>query len=137
MRAFYSELDVMARLRHPNILLFMGACVRPGQLMLVMDYLPRGSLAQLLHSAEPLALDLRMRMCRDVAAGMAWLHAHKPAPIVHRDLKPENCLVAQNYTVVVCDFGIAQVKAFVGKSGGGTGQGCARDARCVRFCFAR
>ena len=83
-KAFHEELDVMSRLRHPNILLFMGACLEPGNLMMVMDYKPRGSLGQLLHSSLPLSLDLRMRMCRDIAAGMAWLHAHKPAPIIHR-----------------------------------------------------
>jgi hypothetical protein len=69
----------------------------------VTDYLARGSLAQLIHSEHSLAFDLRMQMCRDVASGMAWLHAQKPVGalppiaslssqlilnqvIVHRDL---------------------------------------------------
>ena len=76
----------MARLRHPNLLLFMAACLEPGALMLVTDYLPRGSLASVLHSPEPLSFGQKMRFARDIVSGLAWLHGQRP-PVVHRDLK--------------------------------------------------
>lgn len=111
LKAFEEELDVMSRLRHPNILLFMGASLKPQQMMLVTEFMSRGSLAQVLHNPqETISFPMKMRFARDISAGMAWLHAQKP-PIVHRDLKPENCLVNHNWTVCVSDFGIAQVKA--------------------------
>jgi hypothetical protein len=84
--AFRSELEVMARLRHPNLLLFMAACLEPNNLMLVTDYMPRGSLASVIHSSEPLSFVQKMRFGRDIVSGLAWLHGQKP-PVVHRDLK--------------------------------------------------
>jgi serine/threonine protein kinase len=51
----------------------------------------------------------RMRMLKEMAQGMNWLHESKPQ-IIHRDLKPANLLVDANMTVKVCDFGLSAVK---------------------------
>ncbi|KAF7148308.1 hypothetical protein RHSIM_Rhsim03G0106200 [Rhododendron simsii] len=110
---FQTEVSIMERLRHPNIVLFMGAVTRPPNLSIVTEYLSRGSLYKLLqmHGAGVILEDRqRLNMAYDVAKGMNYLHQLKP-PIVHRDLKSPNLLVDSKYTVKVCDFGLSRSKA--------------------------
>ncbi|KAK2981503.1 hypothetical protein RJ640_030965 [Escallonia rubra] len=110
---FLREVAIMRRLRHPNIVLFMGAVTKPPNLSIVTEYLSRGSLYRLLHKPGPREmLDERRRlsMAYDVAKGMNYLHRRNP-PIVHRDLKSPNLLVDKKYTVKVCDFGLSRLKA--------------------------
>ncbi|CAK7343378.1 unnamed protein product [Dovyalis caffra] len=112
-KEFLREVAIMKRLRHPNIVLFMGAVTQPPNLSIVTEYLSRGSLYRLLHkSGAKEALDERRRlsMAYDVAKGMNYLHKRNP-PIVHRDLKSPNLLVDKKYTVKVCDFGLSRLKA--------------------------
>ncbi|KAG6496517.1 hypothetical protein ZIOFF_044384 [Zingiber officinale] len=92
---------IMRSLRHPNILLFMGAVTEPPNLSIVTEYLPRGSLYILLHknvTKETLDERRRLSMAFDAAEGMNYLHKCNP-PIVHRDLKSPNLLVDEKYTV--------------------------------------
>lgn len=110
---FLREVAIMRRLRHPNIVLFMGAVTQPPNLSIVTEYLSRGSLYRLLHkpgAKEVLDERRRLSMAYDVAKGMNYLHRRNP-PIVHRDLKSPNLLVDKKYTVKVCDFGLSRLKA--------------------------
>ncbi|KAI3724089.1 hypothetical protein L2E82_35854 [Cichorium intybus] len=110
---FLQEVAIMRRLRHPNIVLFMGAVTQPPNLSIVTEYLSRGSLYRLLHkpgAKEALDERRRLSMAYDVAKGMNYLHRRNP-PIVHRDLKSPNLLVDRKYTVKVCDFGLSRLKA--------------------------
>ncbi|GMJ02935.1 SUGAR-INSENSITIVE 1, CONSTITUTIVE TRIPLE RESPONSE 1 [Hibiscus trionum] len=112
-KEFLREVAIMKRLRHPNIVLFMGAVTQPPNLSIVTEYLSRGSLFRLLHKPgvrEVLDERRRLSMAYDVAKGMNYLHRHNP-PIVHRDLKSPNLLVDKKYTVKVCDFGLSRLKA--------------------------
>ncbi|KAK9755482.1 hypothetical protein RND81_01G028700 [Saponaria officinalis] len=112
-REFLREVAIMKRLRHPNIVLFMGAITEPPNLAIVTEYLSRGSLYRLLHKSggrEVLDERRRLSMAFDVAKGMNYLHKRNP-PIVHRDLKSPNLLVDKKYTVKVCDFGLSRLKA--------------------------
>ncbi|XP_076952459.1 putative serine/threonine-protein kinase SIS8 isoform X2 [Bidens hawaiensis] len=107
---FKGEVEIMLRLRHPNVVLFMGAVTRPPNLSILTEFLPRGSLFKLLHRSN-VQLDerRRMRMALDVAKGMNYLHTSNPI-IVHRDLKTPNLLVDKNWVVKVCDFGMSRMK---------------------------
>ncbi|KAJ9184426.1 hypothetical protein P3X46_004154 [Hevea brasiliensis] len=112
-KEFLREVAIMKRLRHPNIVLFMGAVTQPPNLSIVTEYLSRGSLYRLLHKSgarELLDERRRLSMAYDVAKGMNYLHKRNP-PIVHRDLKSPNLLVDKKYTVKVCDFGLSRLKA--------------------------
>lgn len=112
-KEFLREVSIMKRLRHPNIVLFMGAVTQPPNLSIVTEYLSRGSLYRLLHkpgAREMLDERRRLSMAYDVAKGMNYLHKRNP-PIVHRDLKSPNLLVDKKYTVKVCDFGLSRFKA--------------------------
>ncbi|GMN35991.1 hypothetical protein TIFTF001_005679 [Ficus carica] len=107
---FKSEIDIMLRLRHPNVVLFIGAVTRPPHFSILTEFLPRGSLYRLLHRPNPqLDEKRRMRMALDVAKGMNYLHTSHPT-IVHRDLKSPNLLVDKNWVVKVCDFGLSRAK---------------------------
>ncbi|ONL93808.1 Serine/threonine-protein kinase EDR1 [Zea mays] len=107
---FRSEVRIMRRLRHPNIVLFMGAVTRPPNLSIVSEYLPRGSLYKILHRPNCLIDEKRrIKMALDVAKGMNCLHTSVPT-IVHRDLKSPNLLVDNNWNVKVCDFGLSRLK---------------------------
>ncbi|KAE8676025.1 Detected protein of confused Function [Hibiscus syriacus] len=107
---FKCEVEIMLRLRHPNVVLFMGAVTRPPHFSILTECLPRGSLYNLLHRPNP-PLDerRRMKMALDVAKGMNYLHTSHPT-IVHRDLKTPNLLVDKNWVVKVCDFGLSRSK---------------------------
>ncbi|XP_057520107.1 uncharacterized protein LOC130800532 isoform X2 [Amaranthus tricolor] len=122
---YKKEICIMRKLRHPNVLLFMGACYSQERLAIVTEFLPRGSLFKILHrSNQVLDLKRRLRMALDVARGMNYLHRRNP-PIVHRDLKSSNLLVDKNWNVKVGDFGLSKLKNatfLTAKSGGGTPQ---------------
>ncbi|KAL8490542.1 hypothetical protein ACS0TY_022531 [Phlomoides rotata] len=123
--AFRQEVSLMKRLRHPNILLFMGAVTSPQRLCIVTEFLPRGSLFRLLQrNATKLERRRRIHMALDIARGMNYLHRYNP-PIIHRDLKSSNLLVDKNWTVKVGDFGLSRLKHetyLTTKTGKGTPQ---------------
>ncbi|KAF8667610.1 hypothetical protein HU200_052814 [Digitaria exilis] len=103
IQTFRQEVSLMKKLRHPNILLFMGAVTSPQRLCIVTEFLPRGSLFRLLQrSGTKLDVRRRVHMALDIARGMNYLH-HSSPPIIHRDLKSSNLLVDKNWTVKVHD----------------------------------
>ncbi|KAJ6816620.1 serine/threonine-protein kinase EDR1-like [Iris pallida] len=110
LEQFRCEVKIMLRLRHPNVVLFMGAVTRPPNLSILTEFLPRGSLYRLLHRPN-VKLDekRRLKMALDVAKGMNYLHTSHPT-IVHRDLKSPNLLVDRNWVVKVADFGLSRLK---------------------------
>ncbi|XWS14209.1 hypothetical protein CRYUN_Cryun36dG0103400 [Craigia yunnanensis] len=125
IHAFRQEVSLMKRLRHPNVLLFMGAVTSPQRLCIITEFLPRGSLFRLLQR-NTTKLDWRRRahMALDIARGMNYLHHFNP-PIIHRDLKSSNLLVDKNWTVKVGDFGLSRLKHetfLTTKTGKGTPQ---------------
>lgn len=127
-----AEIATLSALRHPNILLFMGACTEAPHACLVTEYMPRGSLWDLLHAPDentatnpaaklrPLEMNYILRASLDVAKGMAYLHSASP-PILHRDLKSPNLLLDDSFGVKISDFGLARVKASTLTMTGGTG----------------
>lgn len=107
---FKREVRIMRGLRHPNVVLFMGAVTRPPNLSIITEYLPRGSLYRLIHRPHSqIDEKRRIKMALDVAKGMHCLHASRPT-IVHRDLKSPNLLVDKNWNVKVGDFGLSRLK---------------------------
>ena len=117
INAFAEEIRMMRDLRHPNIVLFLGAVIQPGRLGIVSELMKRGNLETLLHTdckmGRPLRENgmLRRQMAADCARGMLYLHS-LATPVVHHDLKPANLLVDANWTLKVSDFGMAELKNF-------------------------
>lgn len=106
---YLDELLIMSRLRHSNIVSFIGACMTPPNLCFVME-LCETSLFSLLHKDR---VDFTpYEACQiglDVASAMEYLHAQRP-PICHRDLKSHNVLRAYNGAYKICDFGLVKNK---------------------------
>jgi serine/threonine protein kinase len=108
---FDREIAILASIRHPNVVNFIGACHRPPARCLVTEYCARGSLDRLLHGPAGAGLGLvkRVEFAVDVARGMACLHAQQPM-VIHRDLKTANLLVSARFEVKVADFGLSRIK---------------------------
>ncbi|XP_055800737.1 serine/threonine-protein kinase EDR1-like isoform X2 [Solanum dulcamara] len=109
MEDFCNEISILSRLRHPNVILFLGACATPPHLSMVTEYMEMGSLYHLIHVSgqkHRLSWQKKLNMLRDICRGLMCLHRMK---IVHRDLKSANCLVNKRWTVKICDFGLSRI----------------------------
>ncbi|XP_044502617.1 probable serine/threonine-protein kinase SIS8 isoform X2 [Mangifera indica] len=109
MEDFCNEITILSRLRHPNVILFLGACTRPPRLSMVTEYMEMGSLYYLIHLSgqkKKLSWRRKLKMLRDICRGLMCIHRMK---IVHRDLKSANCLVDKHWTVKICDFGLSRI----------------------------
>ena len=112
----------MEVIRHPNIVMFLGACTKPPNLCIVLEYCGRGSLWSCLHDLSiKLSWEFRKKMALDIAKGVLYLHSFQP-PILHRDLKSLNVLLDHACNAKLADFGWTRIKAKVMTSKIGTYQ---------------
>ncbi|TYZ57490.1 hypothetical protein PybrP1_000367, partial [[Pythium] brassicae (nom. inval.)] len=116
-RAFIDEASICARLRHPNVTLFIRAGHYQGKLGILTEYCARGSLKDVLKAPSPLPWHRKVALALHVAKGLTYLHARNPA-YIHRDLKGSNILVTDTWQAKLADFGISRVANFVSRSGG-------------------
>ncbi|KAL6066376.1 Serine/threonine-protein kinase EDR1 [Balamuthia mandrillaris] len=108
--AFLKEVGVMSGLSHPNVLPLVGVVVEPRFYGIVTEFVPRGNLFSLLHSKKRgLTAEQLRQFALDTATGMEYLHSCSP-PILHRDLKTMNLLVARDWSIKICDFGLSRFK---------------------------
>ncbi|XP_037935116.1 LIM domain kinase 1-like isoform X2 [Teleopsis dalmanni] len=106
-RNFLKEVAVLRSLHHKNVLRFIGVLYKDKKLHLVTEYIPGGSLKELIHdSGLPLTWPQRVSFAKDIACGMSYLHSMN---IIHRDLNSLNCLVRDDKSVIVADFGLARI----------------------------
>ncbi|CAN8062132.1 unnamed protein product [Agarophyton chilense] len=109
---FRKEAELNCKLRHPNIVLFMGIAMEPSKICIVTELMSRGNVRDLLVSKvkgklRRLDWSLRQQWALDTAQGMAYLHSLRP-PMIHRDLKTTNLLVDKGMNVKICDFGLSR-----------------------------
>ncbi len=102
----------MESLRHPNIVMFMGACTKsPGNLAIVLEFCKNNCLWALLQDLRiPLSWEKRLELAIGVAKGMMYLHSFA-VPVLHRDLKSLNVLLDEYYTPKIADFGWTRLLA--------------------------
>lgn len=100
IKEFKREVSTLIKVRHPNLVLFVGACADKGHVMIVTEYCSGGSLFSLLHEKKTFNLSnkQKFRMALDIAKGMNFLHTQGDTPILHRDLKSLNLLVYEPVT---------------------------------------
>ncbi|XP_056850117.1 putative U-box domain-containing protein 53 isoform X1 [Raphanus sativus] len=107
-KQFDQEIEILSNIRHPHLVLLLGACPEHGTL--VYEYMENGSLEDRLfqvNDSQPIPWFLRFRIAWEVASALIFLHKSKPTPIIHRDLKPANILLDQNFVSKVGDVGIS------------------------------
>ncbi|KAL1364117.1 hypothetical protein AAHE18_03G195100 [Arachis hypogaea] len=107
---FHQEIEVLSCIRHPHMVLLLGACPEIG--CLVYEYMANGSLDDCLFhrgNAPVLPWQLRFRIAAEIATALLFLHQTKPEPLVHRDLKPGNILLDRNLVSKIGDVGLARL----------------------------
>uniref|UniRef100_A0A0G4HRZ0 Protein kinase domain-containing protein n=1 Tax=Chromera velia CCMP2878 TaxID=1169474 RepID=A0A0G4HRZ0_9ALVE len=108
MRSFVKEIESFRHLSHPGLVKFHGACLEVPHLCVVTEYCPGGSLHNLLHNlCQKPAYRRALRMCRELASAVVYLHGLKPR-VVHRDLKPLNVVIGSQNDMKLCDFGLTE-----------------------------
>ena len=115
------EAKTLTRLRHPCVCAFIGTVLHRGRLAIVMEYLEGGALDAFLqmdvaaHQRRPIAFRTRMRIAREAASGLTFLHARG---YVHRDVKPANILLTGDCHAKIADFGITSEHEISSSKGG-------------------
>eukprot|EP00730_Choanoeca_flexa_P009273 TRINITY_DN12619_c0_g1_i11.p1 TRINITY_DN12619_c0_g1~~TRINITY_DN12619_c0_g1_i11.p1 ORF type:complete len:1792 (+),score=424.64 TRINITY_DN12619_c0_g1_i11:732-5378(+) len=114
---FMTEMRLLSKLRHPNIVTVMGAVIdRKKEPLLILEFMEHGSLYDLMRNPNvEVDTDLVMPIIKDIVSGMLFLHTSKE-PIVHSDIKSLNILCDSNFRAKVCDFGLS-MKAKCGAVG--------------------
>lgn len=108
--AFRTELALLSRVNHKNLVHLLGFCEERGEGVLVYDYMPNGTLHHHLHQLDdsPLvAWTRRIKVALDAARGIEYLHSYAVNPIIHRDIKSSNILLDASWTAKVADFGLS------------------------------
>lgn len=109
-KQFQQELEILSKIRHPNLLILLGAC--PDHGCLVYEFMENGSLEDRLmrkNNTLPIPWFQRVQIAWEVASALVFLHKSKPEPIVHRDLKPGNILLDHNFVSKIGDVGLSTV----------------------------
>ncbi|CAL5374747.1 unnamed protein product [Camellia sinensis] len=104
------QVEVLSYIRHPNMVLLLGAGPEYG--CLVSEYIENGSIEDRLfrkNNSPPLPWKTRFRISAEVTTALIFLHQTKPEPLVHRDLKPANILLNRNYVSKISDVGLARL----------------------------
>nr|VDC99046.1 unnamed protein product [Brassica oleracea] len=108
LREFSQEVYIMRKVRHKNVVQFIGACTRSPNLCIVTEFMARGSIYDFLHKQKGVfKLQSLLKVALDVSKGMNYLHRNN---IIHRDLKTANLLMDEHDVVKVADFGVARVQ---------------------------
>uniref|UniRef100_A0A5B6YL82 RING-type E3 ubiquitin transferase n=1 Tax=Davidia involucrata TaxID=16924 RepID=A0A5B6YL82_DAVIN len=127
---FQQEVDVLSKLRHPNLVTLIGAC--PETWALIYEYLPNGSLEDRLSCKDntpPLSWQTRIRVTAELCSVLLFLHSCYPHSVVHGDLKPANILLDANYVSKLSDFGICRIISHDEVSNNGTTLCCRTDPK--------
>merc|ERR1712137_1343292 len=107
VESLQKELRIMSDLQHPNVCLFMGACLERNNIQLVTE-LMEGDISSLLQSkTEKTPVSTRIGWALEAAKGICWMHSRTPS-IVHMDIKPDNILYDSQGRIKVCDFGLSE-----------------------------
>ena len=105
------EVSILSQLRHPNVVLYLGACTVPPHVCIATEWCGRGSLHDVLHDHSiHVNAKLVVELAMGVAQGVNYLHSLEHR-IIHRDLKSANILVNKNWQVKVADLGLSFQRA--------------------------
>ncbi|XP_038988877.1 probable leucine-rich repeat receptor-like protein kinase At5g49770 isoform X2 [Phoenix dactylifera] len=108
---FKTEVELLSRVHHKNLVTLVGFCFEQEEQMLVYEFMPNGTLRESLSGKSGIKLDWkrRLRIALGSARGLAYLHELADPPIIHRDVKPSNILLDENFTAKVADFGLSKL----------------------------
>ncbi|XP_044465146.1 probable serine/threonine-protein kinase PIX13 isoform X2 [Mangifera indica] len=114
-----SEVNFLGRISHPNLVKLLGYCWEDKELLLVYEFMQKGSLENHLFrrnpSIEPLSWDIRIKIAIGAARGLAFLHTSEEK-VIYRDFKASNILLDGYFNAKIADFGLAKLGPAVGES---------------------
>ncbi|MQL78392.1 hypothetical protein Taro_010807 [Colocasia esculenta] len=123
-KEFCTEIELLSRLHHRNLVSLVGYCDEEDEQMLVYEFIPNGTLRDHLSvgnsssnnswhvtgkAREPLSLSMRLRVALGSARGILYLHTEADPPIFHRDIKASNILLDPKFVAKVADFGLSRL----------------------------
>ncbi|KAE8698555.1 putative Kinase [Hibiscus syriacus] len=110
IKEYASEVKIISRLRHRNLVQLIGWCHENKELLLVYEFMPNGSLdSHLFHYNSLLPWELRFRIAQGLASGLLYLHQGWQQCVVHRDIKSSNVLLDSDFNAKLGDFGLARL----------------------------
>ncbi|PPS17695.1 hypothetical protein GOBAR_AA02884 [Gossypium barbadense] len=109
-KEYITEIKIISRLRHRNLVQLLGWCHDGGEFLLVYDFMPNGSLdSHLFGKKTPINWPCRYKIARGLASALLYLHEEWEQCVVHRDIKSSNVMLDSSFNVKLGDFGLARL----------------------------
>ncbi|KAL8525886.1 hypothetical protein ACS0TY_015208 [Phlomoides rotata] len=110
-KEFLTEIELLSRLHHRNLVSLVGYCDEEGEQMLIYEFMPNGTLRDHLSGKTklPMSFATRIKIALGSARGILYLHTEANPPIFHRDIKATNILIDSRFTAKVADFGLSKL----------------------------
>ncbi|KAF1883870.1 hypothetical protein Lal_00038363 [Lupinus albus] len=120
-KEFLTEIELLSRLHHRNLVSLIGYCNQAGEQMLVYEFMPNGTLRDWVSGKnmkkESLSFGMRLQIAKGAAKGILYLHTEANPPIFHRDIKASNILLDSNFIAKLADFGLSRLAPILDDEG--------------------